>query len=94
MLRGAAIAVDSMAISSRVPTHFILPPVLLADKSGPAGGLFYSNTVTTQFPASSRSASDVPILCRACTFFVWLTLTMASVGDDVKKSSCAGANEP
>ena len=34
---GAAIAVDSMAISSRAPTHFILPPVLLATTKVPAG---------------------------------------------------------
>jgi len=34
-------AEDSMAISSRAPTHFILPPVLLAATAVPAGGLSF-----------------------------------------------------
>ena len=39
MLKGAAMAADSMAISSRTPTHFISLPVLLAATAVPAQGL-------------------------------------------------------
>ena len=60
MLRGAAIAVDSMAISSRVPTHFILPPVLLADKAGPAGGLSF---IATLWPRNFLQAQEVLLMC-------------------------------
>ena len=82
MLKGAAMAVDSSAISSRAPTHFILLPVMLTATAVPAvqDSTLCQNCDHTSSCKLKKCSSSSPH-----TSFVMLILPMASVGDDVKK---------